>query len=93
VKEAPWRHWRGPRTMRSFLFTARSARSPTIVAYRGSGSAADDLVEVHVRSCASSRFSVADQFLGGSGQAYPCFAGERLATFPDVPPPWEAGSL
>jgi len=64
---------------------------PTLVAYRGSGPALNDLIGGHVDFMCEQSVSVAEAVLAGSVKAYAVSAGERLATLPDVPTAKEAG--
>jgi tripartite-type tricarboxylate transporter receptor subunit TctC len=77
--------------MACLLFTAEIGAKPTLVAYRGSGPALNDLVGGHVDFMCEQSVSVADQILAGSVKAYAVSAGERLATLPNVPTAGEAG--
>src|SRR6202163_1878473 len=77
--------------MACLLFTAEIGAKPTLVAYRGSGPALNDLVGGHVDFMCEQSVSVADQVLAGSVKAYAVSAGERLATLPDLPTAKEAG--
>ena len=77
--------------MACLLFNAEIGAKPTLVAYRGSGPALNDLVGGHVDYMCEQSVSVADQVLAGSVKAYAVSAGERLATLPDVPTASEAG--
>jgi tripartite-type tricarboxylate transporter receptor subunit TctC len=77
--------------MACLLFTAEIGAKPTLVAYRGSGPALNDLVGGHVDFLCEQSVSVADQVLAGSVKAYAVSAGQRLATLPDVPTAKEAG--
>jgi tripartite-type tricarboxylate transporter receptor subunit TctC len=77
--------------MACLLFTAEIGAKPTLVAYRGSGPALNDLMGGHVDFLCEQSVSVADQVLAGSVKAYAVAAGERLATLPNVPTAKEAG--
>jgi tripartite-type tricarboxylate transporter receptor subunit TctC len=77
--------------MACLLFTAAIGAKPTLVAYRGSGPALNDLMGGHVDFLCEQSVSVAEQVLAGSVKAYAVAAGERLATLPDVPTAKEAG--
>jgi tripartite-type tricarboxylate transporter receptor subunit TctC len=77
--------------MACLLFTAEIGAKPTLVAYRGSGPALNDLVGGHVDFLCEQSVSVADQVLAGTVKAYAVAATERLATLPDVPTAREAG--
>jgi len=77
--------------MACLLFTAEIGAKPTLVAYRGSGPALNDLMGGHVDFMCEQSVSVAEQVLAGSVKAYAVSANERLATLPDVPTAREAG--
>lgn len=77
--------------MACLLFTAQIGAQPTLVAYRGSGPALNDLVGGHVDFMCEQSVSVAESTLAGSVKAYAISAGERLATMPNVPTAKEAG--
>ena len=77
--------------MACLLFTAKIGARPTLVAYRGSAPALNDLMGGHVDFMCEQSVSVADQVLAGSVKAYAVAAGRRLATLPDVPTAREAG--
>jgi tripartite-type tricarboxylate transporter receptor subunit TctC len=77
--------------MACLLFTAAIGARPTLVAYRGSGPALNDLMGGHVDFMCEQSVSVADQVLAGSVKAYAVAAGKRLATLPNVPTAREAG--
>jgi tripartite-type tricarboxylate transporter receptor subunit TctC len=77
--------------MACLLFNAEVGAKPTLVAYRGSGPALNDLVGGHVDYMCEQSVSVADQVLAGSVKAYAVSAGERLAMLPEVPTAREAG--
>ena len=77
--------------MACLLFTAEIGVKPTLVAYRGSGPALNDLVGGHVDFLCEQSVSVAESVLAGTVKAYAVAAGERLAMLPDVPTAKEAG--
>src|ERR1700686_338764 len=77
--------------MACLLFTAEIGAKPTLVAYRGSGPALNDLVGGQVDFMCEQAVSVADQVMAGSVKAYAVSAPERLATLPNVPTAKEAG--
>ena len=77
--------------MACLLFTEQIGAKPTLVAYRGSGPALNDLIGGHVDFMCEQSVSVAEAILAGSVKAYAVSAGERLATLPDVPTAKEAG--
>jgi tripartite-type tricarboxylate transporter receptor subunit TctC len=77
--------------MACLLFMAEIGAKPTLVAYRGSGPALNDLVGGHVDIMCEQSVSVADQVLADTVKAYALSAGERLAMLPNVPTAREAG--
>jgi tripartite-type tricarboxylate transporter receptor subunit TctC len=77
--------------MACLLFMAEIGAKPTLVAYRGSGPALNDLVGGHVDFMCEQSVSVADQVLADTVKAYAVSAGERLAMLPNVPTAREAG--
>jgi tripartite-type tricarboxylate transporter receptor subunit TctC len=77
--------------MACLLFTDQVGAKPTLVAYRGSGPALNDLAGGHVDFMCEQSVSVSDQVLAGTVKAYAVSAPERLATLPDVPTAREAG--
>jgi tripartite-type tricarboxylate transporter receptor subunit TctC len=77
--------------MACLLFTAEIGAKPTLVAYRGSGPALNDVVGGHVDFLCEQSLSVAESVLAGSVKAYAVSAGERLASLPNVPTAREAG--
>jgi tripartite-type tricarboxylate transporter receptor subunit TctC len=77
--------------MACLLFTTEIGAKPTLVPYRGSGPALNDLDGGHVDFMCEQSVSVADQVLAGSIKAYAVSAPERLAMLPNVPTAREAG--
>ena len=77
--------------MACLLFTAEIGVKPTLVAYRGSAPALNDLVGGHVDFMCEQSVSVVETVLAGSVKAYAVSAGGRLANLPDVPTAKEAG--
>jgi len=77
--------------MACLLFTTEIGARPTLVAYRGSGPALNDLVGGHVDFMCEQSVSVAESVLAGLVKAYAVSAGERLAMLPNVPTAREAG--
>jgi tripartite-type tricarboxylate transporter receptor subunit TctC len=64
---------------------------PTLVAYRGTGPAMNDLVGGHVDFLCEQAVSVAQQIGAGTVKAYAVSSSERLAALPDVPTARDAG--
>jgi tripartite-type tricarboxylate transporter receptor subunit TctC len=77
--------------MACLLFTEQIGAKPTLVAYRGSGPALNDLVGGHVDFMCEQSVSVAESVLAGTVKAYAVSAPERLAMLPHVPTAREAG--
>ena len=77
--------------MSCLLFTKAIGATPTLVAYRGSAPALNDLVGGHVDFLCEQSVAVARSVLGGSVKAYAVSGAERLASLPDVPTAKEMG--
>jgi tripartite-type tricarboxylate transporter receptor subunit TctC len=77
--------------MACLLFTTETGVKPTLVAYRGTGPAMNDLVGGHVDFFCEQSVSVTEQVKSGAIKAYGISANERLASLPDVPTAKEAG--
>jgi tripartite-type tricarboxylate transporter receptor subunit TctC len=77
--------------MACVLFNAAAAVKPTLVAYRGTGPAMNDLIGGHVDTFCEQSVSVSKQVAGGAIKGYAVSAAERLAALPDVPTAKEAG--
>jgi tripartite-type tricarboxylate transporter receptor subunit TctC len=73
------------------LFTAEIGAKPTLVAYRGSAPALNDLIGGHVDFMCEQSVSVVETALSGSVKAYAVSASERLPNLPNVPAAKEAG--
>jgi tripartite-type tricarboxylate transporter receptor subunit TctC len=77
--------------MACLLFTTEIGAKPTLVAYRGTGPAMNDLVGGHVDFFCEQSVSVAEQAKSGAIKAYGVSAATRLPALPDVPTAKEAG--
>jgi tripartite-type tricarboxylate transporter receptor subunit TctC len=77
--------------MACLLFDAKAGVKPSLVAYRGTGPAMNDLIGGHVDFFCEQAVSVAPQILAGTIKAYGISARERLAILPEVPTAKEAG--
>ncbi|HEY7663135.1 MAG TPA: tripartite tricarboxylate transporter substrate-binding protein [Xanthobacteraceae bacterium] len=77
--------------MACLLFDAKAGVKPSLVAYRGTGPAMNDLIGGHVDFFCEQAVSVAPQVRAGTIKAYAVSARERLAILPDVPTAKEAG--
>src|SRR5262249_17790272 len=77
--------------MACLLFTPAAGVQPSLVAYRGTGQALNDLIGGHVDFFCEQVVSVAPQIAAGTIKAYGVSSGERLAPLPNVPTAKEAG--
>ena len=77
--------------MACLLLTSEIGAKPTLVAYRGTGPAMNDLVGGHVDFLCEQSVSVVEQAKSGAIKAYGVSAAERLASLPDVPTAKELG--
>ncbi len=77
--------------MACLLFANATGVKPTLVAYRGTGPAMNDLVGGHVDFFCEQAVSVAEQVRSGTIQAYAVSSPARLASLPDVPTAKELG--
>lgn len=77
--------------MACLLFNTAAALKPTLVAYRGTGPAMNDLIGGHVDTFCEQSVSVSKQVAGGVIKAYGVSAVERLAALPNVPTAKEFG--
>ncbi|HEY0441149.1 MAG TPA: tripartite tricarboxylate transporter substrate-binding protein [Xanthobacteraceae bacterium] len=76
--------------MACLLFTAELGLKPTLVAYRGTGPAVNDLVGGHVDFLCEQSVSVAEQIRSGNIKGYVVSSTERMAALPDIPSAKEA---
>jgi tripartite-type tricarboxylate transporter receptor subunit TctC len=77
--------------MACLLFNQAAGLKPSLIAYRGTGPAMNDLMGGHVDYFCEQAVSVAPQVQGGSIKAYAVSENERLAVLPDVPTAKEQG--
>jgi putative tricarboxylic transport membrane protein len=77
--------------MACLLFTTQAGVKPSLVAYRGTAPALNDLIGGHVDFFCEQVVSVAPQIAAGTIKAYAISSNERLPTLPDVPTAKEAG--
>ncbi len=77
--------------MACLLFTSELGLKPTLVAYRGTGPAMNDLVGGHVDFLCEQSVSVAEQINAGTIKGYAVSASKRLAALPNIPTAKEAG--
>jgi len=77
--------------MACLLFSSATATKPTLIAYRGTGPAMNDLVGGHVDFFCEQAVSVSGQVNSGAIKAYAVSSGQRLPTLPNVPTAKELG--
>jgi tripartite-type tricarboxylate transporter receptor subunit TctC len=77
--------------MACLLFNTAIGVKPTLIAYRGTGPAMNDLIGGHVDTFCEQSVSVSKQVAGGVIKGYAVSASERLAALPDLPTAKEAG--
>ena len=77
--------------MACLMFSSATGAQPTLVAYRGTAPAMNDLVGGHVDYFCEQSVSVTEQIKSGAIRAYAVSADERLASLPDVPTAKELG--
>src|SRR5882724_4355742 len=77
--------------MACLLFTLEIGAKPTLVAYRGTGPAMNDLIGGHVDFFCEQSVSVTEQAKSGAIKAYAVSAAARLASLPEVPAAKEYG--
>jgi tripartite-type tricarboxylate transporter receptor subunit TctC len=77
--------------MACLMFTQAAGVTPSLVAYRGTGPAMNDLIGGHVDFFCEQAVSVTPQIAGGIIKAYAVSSTERLTTLADLPTAKEAG--
>jgi tripartite-type tricarboxylate transporter receptor subunit TctC len=77
--------------MACMLFSSSTGVKPTLVAYRGTGPAMNDLIGGHVDYFCEQAVSVTSQITSGTIKAYAVSSPQRLATLPNVPTAKELG--
>ena len=77
--------------MACLLFNQALDIRPTLVAYRGTAPAMNDLIGGHVDFLCEQSVSVAEQIKAGTVRGYVVSANQRLAALPDVPSAKEGG--
>jgi tripartite-type tricarboxylate transporter receptor subunit TctC len=77
--------------MACLLFASQAGIKPSLVAYRGTGPALNDLIGGHVDFFCEQVVSVAPQIAAGTIKAYAISSSERLPTLPEVPTAKEGG--
>src|SRR3954471_10378685 len=77
--------------MACLLFNRVLDIRPTLVAYRGTAPAMNDLIGGHVDFLCEQSVSVAEQIKAGTVRGYVVSANQRLAALPDVPSAKEGG--
>ena len=73
------------------VFNAKFGFSPTLVPYRGTGPAMQDLVAGQIDYMVDQSLNVIPQIKGGTVKAYAVAAPARLESLPDVPTTGESG--
>jgi tripartite-type tricarboxylate transporter receptor subunit TctC len=71
--------------MACLVFNQALGIKPTLVAYRGTAPAMNDLIGGHVDFLCEQSVSVAEQIRAGTVKGYVISANQRLAALPDVP--------
>jgi len=77
--------------MACLMFSTATGVKPTLVAYRGTGPAMNDVIGGHVDYFCEQAVSVTSQINSGALKAYAVSSPQRLATLPDVPTAKELG--
>jgi tripartite-type tricarboxylate transporter receptor subunit TctC len=77
--------------MACLLFTTEAGLKPTLIAYKGTGPAMNDLIGGHVDFFCEQAVSVAEQVRSGTIKAFGVSATDRLAALPDVPAAKDGG--
>lgn len=77
--------------MACLLFNQALNIRPTLVAYRGTAPAMNDLLGGHVDFLCEQSVSVAEQIAAGTAKGYVVSANQRLAALPDIPSAKEVG--
>ena len=77
--------------MAGLVFNAKFGFKPTLVPYRGTGPAIQDLVGGQIDYMVDQSLNVIPQIKAGTIKVYAIAAPERLASVPDVPTTREAG--
>ncbi len=77
--------------MACLLFTSELGVKPTLVAYRGTGPAVNDLIGGHVDFLCEQSVSVAEQINAGTVKGYVVSSPERLPALPNIPAAKEVG--
>jgi tripartite-type tricarboxylate transporter receptor subunit TctC len=77
--------------MACLLFASAAGVRPSLVAYRGTGPALNDLIGGHVDFFCEQAVSVAPQIAAGTIKAYGISSSERLPALPNIPTAKEVG--
>jgi tripartite-type tricarboxylate transporter receptor subunit TctC len=77
--------------MACLLFSSAAGVRPSLVAYRGTGPALNDLIGGHVDFFCDQAVSLIPQIAAGTIKAYGVSSSERLSVLPNVPTAKEAG--
>jgi tripartite-type tricarboxylate transporter receptor subunit TctC len=78
--------------MACLLFTSQLGLKPTLIGYRGTGPALNDLISGQVDFFCEQIVSVAEAVKGGVIKAYGVSSSETSPALPDVPPAKDAGA-
>ena len=76
--------------MACLLFDSAAGLKPTLVAYRGTGPAMNDLIGGHIDYFCEQSVSVTEQIKAGSVKGYLTSSPQRLAALPELPTAKEA---
>jgi len=71
--------------MACLLFDTALELKPTLIAYRGTGPAMNDLIGGHIDFLCEQSVSVAEQIRAGTVKAYVTSSPQRLRSLPDIP--------
>jgi tripartite-type tricarboxylate transporter receptor subunit TctC len=77
--------------MACLLFDTALELKPTLIAYRGTGPAMNDLIGGHIDFLCEQSVSVAEQIRAGTVKAYVTSSPQRLRSLPDIPTAKEVG--
>jgi tripartite-type tricarboxylate transporter receptor subunit TctC len=78
--------------MACLLFSSAAGVRPSLVSYRGTGPALNDLIGGHVDFFCDQAVSLIPQIAAGTIKAYGVSSSERLSVLPNVPTAKEAGT-
>ncbi len=78
--------------MSGLVFNSKFGFQPTLIPYRGTGPAIQDLVAGQIDYIVDQSLNVIPQIKAGTIKVYAIAAPERLSSLPDVPTTGEAGT-